>query len=566
MRSTSLPRSKVVVVFEAIVFAMLFIVVALPAYKLVENSLTYKGHLSLQNFVWIFSHSDNLLALAHSLVVVTVSTTFATIIGVLLAWLIARSDVHLKGLFRSAIIIPYLIPPFIGSIAWVYLAGPVGLLNNLLMGLFNASDPIIKLYGSWGVIFVMTLYGYPIPYMVTVGPFSRMNPELEEAGRMSSAGTWRLLKDITIPIMLPSVMGGYLLLYLSLLANFGIPAIIGFPGKYYVLTTIIYRTILNYNMASNLQAAAAQSMLLVLIAVLILLLQRALIRADRQSSYAVITGKTGQAGVIGLGRWRTPVTLFLGLFLFVAAILPIIGILQVAVTKVYGLPFKPSNMSLANFAQVFQIDVIGRAVVNSVFLAVVTAAVVVLLSSVMSYMIVKLRVRGSRLMEMVSSIPYAIPGTIVALAMILLWIKPIPGSAFSLYNTIWIILIAYIGRFLILGVRTISSSIYQIDSSLEEAARMSGAGQVRTFRDVVWPLSRASVFATIFLVITPSLTELTLSALLWSVGNETIGVMVFSLHEEGKVLTTAAFSILVLLAVFLANFATRRLSGGRVEF
>lgn len=566
VKQSRLPVSGAIRLSQSILFVLLFIVVVLPAIELLGNSLSFKGRASLRNFALTFRHHDVLLALAHSLIVVTAATTAATLIGVLLAWLVARSDLRLKGFLRSVIIIPYFIPPFIGSIAWVYLIGPVGIVNNLLAGLFHLSNPPITLYGPWGVILVMALYGYPIPYMVTVGPFSRMNPELEEAGRMSAAGAWRVLRDITIPIMLPSIVAGYLLLYLSLLANFGIPAIIGFPGRYYVLTTIIYRTILDYNLPGNLQAAAAQSMLLVAVAALVLGLQRLLLRGGSHGSFAVITGKTGQAGVSALGRWRVPATAFVVLVVLVAAALPIVGVLKVALTKIYGLPFGLHNLTLANFGKVFQLPVIGRAMRNSAFLAAATAAIVVLLSAVISYMIVRLRVRGARLMETLSAVPYAVPGTIVALAMVLLWIRPIPGSGFSLYNTIWIILIAYCGRFLILGIRTISASIHQIDPSLEEAVRMSGGGALRAFVDVVWPLSRSSVIATIFLVVTPSLTELTLSAILWSVGNETIGVMVFSLHQEGKVLTTAALSVIVLAAVIAANIITRRLSRGRVEF
>jgi iron(III) transport system permease protein len=545
---------------QIIILLFFAIIVFYPNIKLVISSFEYNNTFSLMNFHWVFENEANMEALLNSITVATIATIGATFIGIVLAWLVSRTDIYYKNLLRTSLIIPYLIPPFIGGIAWIYLLGPVGLINSLWMDITGSFEPLFSVYGAKGIILVMILYGYPIPFMSTVGPFKKMNAALEEAAQISGAGTWKTFKDITFPIMLPSILGSFLLLYMSLLANFGIPAIIGFPAKYFVLTTRIYQTILNFDMTANLQAAAALSILLVLIAVIMLCFQRYLLR---EGSYTVVSGKSTQVNLVKLGKLRGIITALIFLFLFIVAVLPVLAIIMTALTKAYGIPFNFSNMTFRNFTRIFNVSSITRSIKNSLFLGTGSSMIIVIMASIISYMIVKLKIKGSNFIEITASIPYAIPGTVVALAMILAWSQKIPVLNIRLYNTIWVIMIAYIARFLILAIRPISSSLYQIDNSLEEIARISGANSTQSFRDVIWPLTRSSVFASFLLVFTPAICELTLSALLWSVGNETIGVMVFNLHEEGKVLMTAAFAVIIIIGVLIFNVLSNIVSKGK---
>lgn len=537
--------------------------VAYPAITLVWNSLLVDGQFSLYNFERVFTRNENFTALINSLSVSLWATLGGVLIGVSLAWVVTRTDVPGRGFFRTILIVPYLIPPFIGAIAWIYLLGPVGYVNEFWMWLTGSWDPLVRLYGKWGVVFVMILYGYPIPYIVTVGPFSRMDASLEEAAQMSGASPWRTMRDITLPLMMPSIFSGAVLLFMFLLGNFGIPAVIGFPDRFYVLTTRIYLTVLNFDLEANLQLAAALSMLLVGVAILTMQAQRLLLR---RGSYTVIAGKHTTPQLVRLRRWRWPVFAALLVFVCLTTFAPILAIVATSLTRAYGIPLGAGNFTWDNYASLFQLPAVHRAIRNSLFLAAATGTVVALLGTILAYLNVKARARGAGVLEALVAIPYAVPGTVVALSMILAFLKPLPIVDWALYNTIWLLLVAYVARFLVLGVRTVGSNLHQIDDTLEEVARMSGASPWRSFADVVWPLIRPGLVAAWFLAAIPSLTELTLSALLWAVGNETIGVLVYSLHEEGKMLLTAALSVVLIIVVLVLNVTVRAVTRGKLGF
>ena len=209
----------------------------------------------------------------------------------------------------------------------------------------------------------MMLYGYPIVFLASLGVLERMNPVLEEAARMSRAGPWGVFWEITVPLMLPGLLAGALLLLMSLLGDFGIPAVIGFPARYYVLTTRIYETILNFDQRDNLNLAAALSMWLVVIAAVLLWLQRWLQRRNR---FAVVGGQAGGASLVTLGRWRYPVACGLGAFVAVSVVLPLAAILVTSLIRAYGLPPAPSNLTLAHYAEVIRgCPKVPRALLNS---------------------------------------------------------------------------------------------------------------------------------------------------------------------------------------------------------
>jgi iron(III) transport system permease protein len=547
-----------------LIFVVLLFVVIYPSFTLAKNSFIADDQVSLQNYIGLFTSETTFIVFRNTFIVAFWGAIGATSLGILIAWLLARTDIPFKKFWRTALIIPYLIPPFIGAIAWVYLLGPVGYINKIWMAITNTFDPLWVIYGRGGIIFVMILYSYPIAYMVTLGPLSQMNPALEEAGQISGAGTLRTLRDITLPLMLPSIGGSVLLIFMSMMANFGIPAVIGFPKRYYVMTTQIFLTILNFDRANNLQIAAALSMLLVFLAIITMQLQRWL---QRGKSYRIISGKSSQPQLIQLKNKKYIAVAFLGLLVLLTVVLPVLSILATSLLRALGLPFTLENLSFINYQRIFtELPKAQRAVKNSLLLATGSATAIVFVSLIISYLVVKLKVRWGIVLEALVMLPYAVPGIVVALAMILAFVKPLPLVNISLYNTIWIIAIAYIARFLTFGVRSISAAFEQVHESLEDAARISGADFVSSFKDIVIPLIKSNIFAGWFLAFSPALTELTLSMLLFSVGNETLGTVVFGLHQEGKVGMTAALSLLVMVFVVMLNIIINRITKGKLGF
>jgi iron(III) transport system permease protein len=549
---------------SGIIFVLLILVILYPSYTLVKTSFYADDQLSINNYIELLSSQTTLIVFRNTFIVAFWGALGSTALGVMIAWLLARTDIPFKKFWRTTLIIPYIIPPFIGAIAWVYLLGPVGYINKIWMAITNSFDPLWVIYGQGGIIFVMILYSYPIAYMVTLGPLSQMNPALEEAGQISGAGTLRTLWDITVPLMLPSIGGSALLIFMSMMANFGIPAVIGFPKRYFVMSTQIFLTILNFDRANNLQIAAAMSMLLVFLALLTMQIQRWI---QGRKSYAIISGKSSQPQLVPLRNLKYVAVIFLGFIVLFTVVLPVISILATALLRALGLPFTLENLSLIHFKRIiYEVPKVKRAIKNSLLLAGGSATVIVFLSLVISYLIVKLKVKGTMILQALVLLPYAVPGIVVALAMILAFVKPLPLVNITIYNTIWIIAIAYMARFLTFGVRSISAAFEQVHESLEDAARISGAGIVESFRDIVIPLIRPNIFAGWFLSFSPALTELTLSMLLFSVGNETLGTVVYGLHQEGKVGMTAALAFIILIFVVLLNRITIRITQGKMGF
>ncbi|HWT80302.1 MAG TPA: iron ABC transporter permease, partial [Candidatus Methylomirabilis sp.] len=447
-------------------------------------------------------------------------------------------------------------PPFIAALAWLALAGPVGFVNQLWMVMTGLQEPLFRIYGAPGIILVLALSHYPLAYLTVLTSLEQMDPALEEAARASGARPSRMVWDVTFPLVAPAVGAGAILVFLRNMENFGIPAILGFPARYFVLTTKIYATILDFDRPHNLGLAAALSLLLVAVAGGVMVLQQRIL-GDR--AYAV-TGGTGKPPIFNLGRWRRRAGIAIMLFVSLTSVAPVLAILLTALTRAYGMPLSWDNLSLQNFATLFfKVPAVWRALRNSLLLAASAATIVVTLSILIAYVQVRTRARGKGVLEASVILPFAVPGTVVALAMILAFLRPVFGI--SLYNTIWIILVAYVARFLCLAVKPIAAAFTQVHTSLEEAARSSGASLSRSLWDVTLPLILPALVSGWFLAAIPALTELTLSVLLWSAGNETIGVMVFNMHEEGKVLLSAALAVVVMAVAMTSNLLIRVSSG-----
>lgn len=554
-------------VIWALAITVLVVTAVYPIARLVLEALTQRGAPSLANLQAALAQDGNLEALRHSLEVSIASTVIATAIGAFLAWLVARTDLPGRRFFRTAFVLPFLIPPFIGAIAWLYVLGPVGYLNRLWMAVTGSPDPLFVIYGYAGIVFVLVLHDIPLVYLTVLGGLERMNPELEEAAQVAGSGPWRVMRTVTLPLMLPVVLAAAVLTFTGDVAEFGIPAVLGFPANYYVLPVRIYDEVARGFSRDSLSIAAALSILLMLVGAAALLLQRWLMRADRAQRYAVISGKSMQPNRVRLGPARLPLLLICLALVLGTTLLPVVAVALTSVVRAVGLSPGPENWSLLHYQSVLTaLPGASRGIRNSLLLAVASATIIALVGALLAYLITRTRARGRGLVDVAGSLPYAIPGTVFALGVIFAWLAPVPGVAFTLYNTLWIILVAYIGRYLIFGIRPVAASLTQIHSSLEEAARVSGAGWARTFRDIVLPLALPGLFAAWFLVFVPTLRELTVSILLWSAGNETIGVMVFNLQESGQEGPSAALAMLMIGLLVLANYSARWLSRGRVGY
>ena len=543
---------------------LLTFVVVYPSLVLIWNSFQTADGIGLGNYLAVFQDPGILKSVKNTLVVVIPSTILSTALGVFLAWAVVRTDVPGKRHWKTLLAIPYLIPPFIGAVAWTFILGPVGFFNEWLMKLFGLTDAPINLYTLGGMVFVMTIYRYAVPYVVVLPAMKKIDSTIEEAARVSGANPWRTMMDVTLPLLTPSIMGATLLVFMFILADFGVSAVLGAPNQIRLMTTQIYYLINRPDLPNNLQLASAYSLLLALFGLAGLWAYNRVLRTNK---YVVVAGKSTAAKPSPLGKGKWPLFTFLTLIFAVTTVAPLAATVVTALTKTFGLPFGPGNITLRNFARLLDLSNIKRAFGNSLFLSAVSGLLVTVIALAVAYVAIKGGIRrfhGVRLMQVMVTLPYAVPGTIIALAMILAFAQPLPVVGVKLYGTIWILLIAYVARFMNLGYNNISGAISQIDRSLEEASRVSGASHLRTFQKIMLPLLMPSLYSSFFLVVAPTLSEITLSSLLWSVGNETIGTVVFSTQEEGKILLTAALAVILILIVVVLNYLVRHFSGDDV--
>ncbi len=542
---------QILMIISAVI---LFITVALPMVMIIYNVFFYKGTFDWRLFAEILTHPDNLMAMWNTIKIAFLVTVFGTITGLFFAWLIARSDIPLKGLMKSLFTIPYMFPPFIGAMAWGLLLAPrSGYINKLYMALTGGNQPLFNINSVAGIIFVELCYYFPFVFIQVASALERMDPTLEESARIAGAGQLTVIRKITLPLVVPAIAAGAMLILISTLSHFGVPAILGFSNNIFTLPTKIYELI--YKSAGSFEGirqGASLSILLVLVVVLALALQRRILRAGR---YDIIRGKSMRPMLIKLRHFKIPMLLVCLLFIAVIVLLPLVIIFLVGFLKAYGLPLKLEYMTVKNYQHVLFISKMARdAMKNSVVLSISAAIITMFVGTMIAYVIVKINPKGKGILEVLGLLPYSIPGIVLAVGVILTW----SGSfKINLYNTFWIILIAYIARYMAFSLKSASASLEQVHNSLEEAARSCGASHFESLLDITLPLIRPGMIAGFFLIFLPAMRELTTSILLYGPFTRTLGVAIYAIKEEGNMVQASALSGIAILIIILGEMALR---------
>ncbi|MFD2654663.1 ABC transporter permease [Gracilibacillus thailandensis] len=544
---SSLFKMKFIKIIALLAIIIFFLV---PVLRLVLLSFQVDSQLSLQNYTDILQDSKTWSVLTDTILIVLGSTTISVTLGVLLAWLVAYTDIRAKKWMQVFIILPFVIPSYISTLAWTQFLGANGLYGKLVSVLPFSLEPI-NLYSMGGIIFVLGFSHYPLVYLLSVSVFRKVPREVEQAARVSGASGWRTFLKVTVPLALPGIASGGFLAFLANLDNFGIPAFLGIPAQIDVLSTYIYQQVVGFG-PSAFQRAATLSVLLGIIALCGTLVQWLLLKKSKRLETTVEDKKPR----VHLGKAKNLIELLLWSFFLLTSLVPFISMLMTSLLSAYGLDFTWENISLKNYQFVLENSPKAkRAIGNSLQLALVTTIIGVVIGTAFAYYRVRKPNRWSQFSEMSISLPYALPGTVMALAMIFAWMEPVPGWNPGIYGSVIILFIAYVTRFLILQVRGSITAIMQVDVSMEEAAMVSGSNGWSKWRKILIPLLLPSVLSGAFLVFLTALTELTVSSLLWSSNSETIGVVIFSFEQSGYTTYSTAFSSLI-IALILIGFIT----------
>ena len=536
--------------------AVIAVLSVLPLARLVIEGIAPGGTVSTEPLRRVLSSPTTWTATGHSLVTAFGGTLLAVAVGGVVALVVSLTDIRGRNAFVFCFVMPLLLAPQVVALAWLQLFGPSSPLLKLL-GAAPAMGSRNPLYSPAGIILVLGVQYAPLIFLTLRAALRTLPQELIEAGLSGGAGPLTVMRTIVLPLMTPPVLAGVALCFVSCLGNFGIPALLGIPGNYVVLPTLIYQRLAGLG-PGVLSEVAVLSMLIGAIAIVGIIAQDTLLRRrDFRISVATITARPFE-----LRRWRPVVETGLWTLVFIVLALPLAALVLTSLVPAVGVPLDAGSATLENFRFVlFDHAAARRAFANSFGLSATAAIVIVLIAIPLAYFLVWRRSRLLRLVNLVTEVPYAVPGVVLAIAAILLFLKPIPIVGVSIYNTVWIILFCYLARFLVLGLRPVVSGYHQLDRTLEEASQIAGARLVRRLRTIIVPLVAPTAAAGALLIFLTAFNELTLSALLWSSGSETLGVVFFSFQQGGDSTYASALGVLTVTVSVALMLSTLLLAG-----
>lgn len=552
----------------AVLVVCISLVCGLPLLLLFKVGLAANGVFDVGPLVEAITSRPVLRALWNSIESSALSALFATLVGAALALVVGLTDIRRKGLIVFLVLLPMMIPPHVTAIAWIQALGPASPVLRWL-GIAPEMGSAHPLYSLQGLVLLLTLQHSPLVFLLVRAALRAFPRELSDAARVSGAGASRLIRKIVLPLLAPSLLAGFALAFLAALGNFGINALIGLPARYVTLPVLIWRRLSGFG-PGVLPQVAIISVLLAVIAVAVIVLQNTLQRRSR----AALIGLPQQPMAFRLGRARPAVEALVWLFIGAVLALPATSLVATALVKTYGVELGLATVTMENFAEVlWRQSVTLRAFANSTFIAGL-AAVAIMIMAVPLALFLTSRRPGERWFASFGAnqaeIAFAVPGLVISIAFILAFIRPLPGLGVSLYGTIWIILIAYVASFLAIGLKPVTAAFLQMDTSLEDAARVAGAGFARRMTKIFAPLAAPAAVSGAILVFLTAYNEVTVSALLWSSGSETIGTTIFNYEDGGATTLAAAMSVVVVLAtiaVMLAmNGLTRRVPAGTIPW
>jgi iron(III) transport system permease protein len=533
---------------------VLLVLVGYPLLWLLLGALGLPNEVGLDHFVRVYTRSQNFEPLKNTLILALGTGLLSVVLGVPLAWAAARSNVPLRHVIHALVALSYVTPPYLTALAYIILLGPdAGHFNRLLRwGLGLEAGPF-NVFSMGGIIFVIGIHVFAFTYFLTFTALQSVDAALEESAQVLGCGRWTVTRRITLPLVAPAITGGALLAAVDSMALFGPQAFLGLPAQIVFLPTRIYGLLGSY--PPRWGDAAALSLLLVLLTVVGLVIQRGYLE---RRSFVTVSGRGVRTQRMQLGPLKWPLLAFCLLVVFFSAVAPVAVLAAAAFSKSWIEPLLPGNFTLAHFRAALLDDQMAvRGIVNSFTLATGAALITVLLGLAIAYIDLRTRIRGRRLLDYLAILPLGLPGTVMAVGILLAFIRP----PLVLYGTIWILLVAYVARFVPLAVRSANGTLRQIDPSLEEAARITGAGWLQSIRLVLLPIARPGLIVAFLLVFIPALSELSATILLYTGGTETIAVAIFRLNDLGQLEVVAALAVFMLAVILAVSLTLNWLAG-----
>ena len=539
------------------------VAVVLPLITLLVSSFRVLDPLGwdttwgFENYVVMVTDRVIPKAFVNTVVISAGSTVLATVLGVSLAWINARTNCPLRDYLEPYNLVPFFLSPFVGAIAWHNLAAPrTGLINAWARDLLGIEGHLFNVDNIWGVIWVTGIFFTPLVYLFVVGSLRRMDPSLEDSARTTGAGLVRTTLTVTLPLVMPGILSGAIIVFVTSAGEFGVPFKLSAPYGWETLTTQIFSKAVGDD--ANHYLGATMSMALGVITVFLIWIQQ---RYIAPRSFTTVTGKGYRPNVLDLGGWRWVAFGYNLFYILVAVVLPIACLAIVSLHPVWTAEIQLSEITLRNYEKTLffwdpdSIEAATNGILNSFFLAFAGASIAMVLALVVSYMIHRTQGFGSRLLDFLCVVPIGFPGIVLAMGVLVTYIQT------PIYATLWILLLGYITRFFPYGQRNVSSVMLAISEELDQSSRMAGASWFTTLRRITIPLLKPGIFAGWVLLFIIYLRELSISIILYTTGTETLSVGVYYLTNFENEPLTAALSMAQTAVLLACIYLFRRLAG-----
>jgi iron(III) transport system permease protein len=516
------------------------------------------GSLTLGNYVEAFTKSIYLRPIANSLILAFSVASIAVLLGTPLAWLIARSNMPGRKSFRALITAAFVTPSFIGAEAWILLAAPnSGWINRAIASFTHADHGPLNIFSLAGAVFVMALYNVPYTFTFVAGGLELLSVELEDASATLGASAWRTLTQITLPLVAPAIIGGFIMSFLEALSEFGAPAFLLIPARTQVVTTQLY---LFFQFPVRTELAAAYAMPLLGATIGLLLLQR---RILGRKKYTTVGGKGGRHRLVDLGRWRWPLFGIAALVPLCSVVLPYLALLATSLSRIWSAGPVPGNLTLHWYSwAIFENAETRRAIFHSLSYGAAAATIATIIAFLIAYTANRKLFPGASVLGFICMAPFVVPGIVLAIGIYAAYSHP----PLLLYGTAAILIVAFTTRFLPIAYSNLNTMVASVNVDLENAARTLGATRLRALATITAPLLRRGLLASWLLVFIPAIRELSSAIFLFTPRTATMTTQIFDFTDAGNYEAVATLAILILgITIVIVSVAYRFLGRDFME-
>ena len=535
--------------------------VLLPMVFLVGESLNVGDPMAfppvefgIANYISIFE--EDIKTVWNTVVIAVMATVMAIVIGFLLAWILTRTNVPGRQMLERLMELPYYMTPLVGALAWAVIAGPKsGFINQIWRSIGGTND-IADIYTHFGIAWVMALFEGTVAFVMISASMKSMDPALEESARVMGASKFRTMLTVTLPLVMPGVMGASLFVFAEMLGSFAAALVLGIPGRIYVITTAIWDSTLSYPPDYGRASAMGLSLFIVMFGMLTLYR-----RMIRRGTFTTISGKAFRPRPMDMGRLAWVLFSVCALYVALAVVFPIAALLMTSLQRFATVILSQAQWTLANYEIALSLGPVRTALFNSIMLGLGVATVGVVIMSLLVWIIYRSQLWGRGGIEYLVMFPQAVPRLVFGLALLWAWLN-IP---IGIYGTLWLLALAYFTVMLPLGVRTLAGVVLQIDKSLEECARVCGASWAYQMRTVTLPLLKPGILAAWLLIFMACVRELGASAFLMGPNAKVIAPSIVNAFATSGTELTAAMALIQTFTVIVALIILFRVARGMTK-